>query len=99
MLVRFRQLLFSSLQRLRSLPDRSLRSRALVGEALRRSSGECPKDNRDSTPDELSDELLGHMLECGCCLNPAVCSCPVYREFQVLIGLKGRATQPALFAI
>ncbi len=98
MFVRFRQFLSSSFERLRSLPDRGVTSRA-PDEARGRNSSECQTGHQDFTPDELSDELLCHMLECGCCLNPAVCTCPVYREFQVLIGVKGRATKPALFAV
>jgi hypothetical protein len=97
MLVRFRQFLFSSFERLRSLPDRSISSSGAAEAG--RTSGEQPNGNRDSTPDELCDDLLCHMLECGCCLNPAACSCPVYNEFQVLIGVKGKATRPALFAV
>jgi len=90
MLIRFKQFLYSSFERFRSRGG---------GRSLGRTSSEDSRDNRDLSPDELPDQLLCHMLECGCCLNPAGCSCPIYNEFQVLIGLNGGASKPALFAI
>jgi hypothetical protein len=39
------------------------------------------------------------MLECECCLDPAIKSCAVSKRFQMLIGLKGSATGAAIYAL
>src|SRR5438067_1811312 len=64
-----------------------------------RRSGEDVSKRVNCSSDELCDELLCHMLECECCLNPVVGSCPVYRDFQTLIGLNTSAAGPALYAV
>jgi len=94
MLARFWQFVISTLGQSRIPTDRA----GKFSSSHERNDGENALPGANS-PDELADELLGHMLECGCCLNPVACSCPIYRDFQAMIGLKGTATKPALYAV
>lgn len=98
MLLRFRQLAFSILSRRVRLPCGAQPSGSLLA-AGERTCGEDASRSAIHSSDELCDELLCHMLECECCLNPAVVSCPVYRDFQALIGMKTSAIVPALYAV
>ena len=98
MLLRFWQLVFSLVTRRVRLSGGPKPSGSLLAPA-KRTCSEDVSSGASHSSDELCDELLCHMLECECCLNPAVVSCPVYRDFQVLIGMKTSAIRPALYAV
>ena len=98
MLLRFWQLVFSIVTRRVRLSGGSQPSRLALATG-KRNCGEDVSRSASHSSDELCDELLCHMLDCECCLNPAVTACPVYRDFQVLIGMKTSAARPALYAV
>jgi len=98
MLLRFWQLVLSIVTRRVRLSGGSQPSGSVLAPG-KRTCGEDVSRSASHSPDELCDELLCHMLDCECCLNPAVISCPVYRDFQVLIGMKTSALKPALYAV
>jgi len=99
MLVRSWQLILSLLRRRVRLSSDSCQSSASVSQAVGRIFGEELYGHAGCSSDELCDELLCHMLECESCLDPVVSACPVYRNFQALLRLKGSAAQPALYAV
>jgi hypothetical protein len=48
--------------------------------------------------DELSNDLLTHMLECDRCLDPMEHACGIFNSFQSKIVAKGGATSSVAFA-
>ena len=48
--------------------------------------------------DELSNDLLTHMLECDHCLDPIEHACGIFHSFQSEIAAKGGATSSVAFA-
>ncbi len=51
---------------------------------------------------QLSEQLLGHMLDCDACLTGSLeqetVRCPVYEELQKQIAACGRPTKPLILA-